>query len=120
MTVDRAGNVYVALSSEIVKFSPRGIPLRSWRPGGSSGGQYDFAGLAVDSRGNVYVTNRTQHALQIFSPSGRMVTSWTHLGPKGPQLTNPGAVALDSRNDIVLIDGTRVLELAPLRLRRSA
>jgi transcriptional regulator with XRE-family HTH domain/DNA-binding beta-propeller fold protein YncE len=114
-TEDSAGDVYVAFPTEIVKYSPRGLPLRSFE-GGHSGPGHFFAaaGIAVDGHGNVYVTDPGDRTLQVFSSSRKLLAWWSRLGRDGPRFTNPGGVTVDARGDIYVIDGSRILELAPL------
>jgi transcriptional regulator with XRE-family HTH domain/sugar lactone lactonase YvrE len=114
-TEDPAGDVYVAFPTEIVEFSPRGLPLRSFE-GGHIGPGHFFAaaGIAVDGHGNVYVTDSGERTLQVFSSSGKLLAWWSRLGRNGPRFTNPGGVTVDARGDIYVIDGSRILELAPL------
>jgi sugar lactone lactonase YvrE len=73
ITVDRAGDVYVAdwRNSRVQKFSPDGSYLASF--GESSGdGQLDRpAGVAVDSLGNLYVSDYGRDLVEVFEPDGR-------------------------------------------------
>jgi DNA-binding beta-propeller fold protein YncE len=89
--------------------------LRSFE-GGHIGPGHFFAaaGIAVDGHGNVYVTDSGERTLQVFSSSGKLLAWWSRLGRNGPRFTNPGGVTVDARGDIYVIDGSRILELAPL------
>jgi sugar lactone lactonase YvrE len=110
MTESAAGNVYVSYQFEVVEYSPTGLPIHSWTAKGMPA-----TGLAVDPHGNLYVTGLGRNALEILSPSGRVLATWTRLGPHGPAFTDPGAVTVDRQGNIYLVDGQRVLELAPLK-----
>lgn len=116
MAVSPAGNVYVAVPSEIVEFTPEGIPLHSWSAKTISRGDplLDIAGMAADRRGNLYVTDLDQNALEIFSPSGRFLASWKGPGDK-TAFTSLGPVTVDRQGNIFLVNGKSVLEFAPLK-----
>lgn len=119
LTVDARGNVYVLYPDQVIEYSSAGLPLRSW--GGSEtlgrGGFFDTGGVGVDSRGNVYVSDTGQRMLEVFSPTGKRIAYWQTVSPGGPRFTAPGAVAIDARDDIWLLDGLRLKELAPLQER---
>ncbi len=121
MAVSPAGNVYIAVPSEIVEFTPAGVPVHSWsgRTISGSGPLLDAAGIAVDNHGNLYVNDLDRNALEIFSPSGRRLASWKGLGDKS-RFTDLGAVTVNGQGDIYLINGKSVLELAPLRTTTQA
>ena len=113
-----AGNVYVAARSQVVEFTPDGNPVRSWSGQAISGHGplFDAAGFAVDRYGNLYVSDLDNNALEVFSPSGRKLASWTRLGLRGPTLSGPGPVTVDPQGNIVLLNGKSLLGLAPLRV----
>jgi sugar lactone lactonase YvrE len=117
MIVSRTGKVYVAAGSMVVEFTPVGVPVHSWNGQTitGSGPVIDVAGIAVDSQGNLYVSDLDNNALEVFSPSGRRRAFWTSLSPNGPALSDLGPVAVDGQGNIFLVNGKSVLELAPLR-----
>lgn len=69
------GDLYVADgygNARIHQFSPDGRLLRSWgEPGDGPGQFYVPHGIAVDRRGDVYVADRENSRIQVFSPTGR-------------------------------------------------
>jgi hypothetical protein len=103
VAVDSAGNAYVAevLSSRIQKFDPLGNFVLAWGKDvvagnavtgyeictaaasckygveGGLGGEFNSPnGVAVDSSGNVYVADTTNHRIQKFDSSGDFLLTW--------------------------------------------
>ena len=77
--------------SRIVRLSRDGTYLGEWGTPGTGPGQFHFAhGVAVDSRGRVYVADRENNRIQIFDPSGRFLKEWTHLGSPMSIVVGPG------------------------------
>lgn len=74
------GSIYVSdgyRNSRVVKFSAAGKYLYAWGVKGSGPGQFDLPhGLDLDGEGNVYVADRENSRIQIFSPSGRFIREW--------------------------------------------
>ena len=124
---DAAGNLYMSQlsTSQIWKIAPNGIGdvyagVSSSRGGyGGDGGpalQATFNlpwGLAVDSKGNVYVADSGNHRLRKISASGAVTTiAGTGIagysGDGGPaiqaQLNNPYGVAVDASDNLYIAD----------------
>lgn len=78
------GDFYVADgygNSRVVKFSKEGKYLLAWGKKGSAPGEFNIVhSVAVDSRGTVYVSDRENNRIQIFSPTGEFLRQWDHLG----------------------------------------
>jgi sugar lactone lactonase YvrE len=117
MAVSPAGNVYIAVLSQIVEFTPAGVPIHSWSGKTVSrlGPLLDIGGLAIDRRGNLYLTELDQNALEVFSPSGNLLASWKGFGSNAAGASDLGPVTVDPQGDIFVIVGKSVQELAPLR-----
>jgi len=70
--VDGYGN------ARVHKFSPDGTHLYSWGEPGSGEGQFNLPhGIAADSRGRIYVADRENSRVQIFSGEGVFLGQWT-------------------------------------------
>ena len=68
-------------NSRVVKFDANGNFLKAWGTPGSGPGEFNLVhSLAVDSRGNVYVSDRENNRIQIFDSEGNLLRIWTHLG----------------------------------------
>jgi DNA-binding beta-propeller fold protein YncE len=68
-------------NSRVVKFNKDGKYLLSWGKPGSNPGEFATVhAIATDSKGRVYVSDRENNRIQIFSPNGEFLKQWTHLG----------------------------------------
>jgi tripartite motif-containing protein 71 len=129
VALDSSGNVYVAelINNRISEFSHNGAFLRTWGWGvqdgsaafqvctagcqaGSSGagdGQFHFPrGIAINSSGDVYVTDAGNDRVQEFdsSTSRNFIAKWGTSGSGSSQFSNPFAVATDSANNVYVAD----------------
>ena len=68
-------------NNQIQKFTPDGTFLTQWGSFGTGDGQFKQPwGVAVDSAGNVYVTDYWNHRVQKFTSSGAFLTQWGSAG----------------------------------------
>ena len=74
------GDMYVADgygNARVHKFNADGELEFSWGTPGSGPGEFNLPhGIAVDSAGTVYVADRENSRIQLFSPVGEYQTSW--------------------------------------------
>jgi len=81
----------------IHKFSPDGKLLKTW--GGFGSGPSQFAlphKLDIDRRGTVYVCDRNNDRVQLFSPEGEFIDMWTDFHW-------PHDIFIDRENDIAYV-----------------
>src|SRR5688500_5284726 len=67
-------------NARVHRFSPDGRLIHSWGEAGSGPGQFKVPhGIAVDAEGRVWVADRENCRLQIFSREGEFLNEWTDL-----------------------------------------
>lgn len=124
LTIDSVGNIYVSDSAAhtIRKISPNGIVSTvAGKSGqiGSADGQGSVArfnapkGMGVDNAGNLYVADSNNKTVRKISPSGAVSTLAGVAGAVGltdgtgadARFFDPTQVAVDSANNVYLLDG---------------
>ena len=127
IAVDSEGNVYVtAVNLGVLKFSNDGKFIKQW---GSMGllmqertqnkptdDMLDAGGIAVDSTGNVYVSDWTADEIKKFSPDGKFLTKWGSYGTNDGELNmNHGHLSIDSTGNIYVVDdgNSRIQKFSP-------
>jgi DNA-binding beta-propeller fold protein YncE len=77
------GELYIADgygNARVHRFSPEGKLLQSWGEPGAGPGQFHLPhGIAVDAEGTVYVADRENSRIQLFTPEGQYKTEWTDV-----------------------------------------
>jgi DNA-binding beta-propeller fold protein YncE len=78
-----SGEIYVSDgygNRRIHKYSPDGKLLLSWGEEGDGVGQFALPhGVFVDRQNRVYVADRENQRIQIFTPQGEFITQWTNF-----------------------------------------
>ncbi len=68
-------------NSRVVRFSRDGKYLSDWGKRGTGPGEFNTPhSIAVDSKSQVYVSDRENNRIQIFDAGGKFLRQWTHLG----------------------------------------
>ncbi len=77
------GDVYISDgygNSSVHKYSPDGKLLFSWGQPGAGYGEFNIVhNIAIDGDGRVYIADRDNHRVQVFSPEGTYITQWVNL-----------------------------------------
>jgi len=106
VATDRQGNVYVgdAVNVRVQKLDRNGKFLMKFGKLGIEDGQFSgaLADIAVDARGNIYVTDRGR-GLQKFDRNGHFLAAWRTCGDKRP-VTSATGVALDRQSNVYFYD----------------
>ena len=105
------GDFYVADgydNSRVVKFNKDADYLMHWGSKGKGDGQFDLVhDVTLDSRGRVYVADRSNSRVQVFDQNGKFLTKWTDVGQPW------GLYYVDRDKAIYMCDGkyNRVVKL---------
>jgi len=77
----------------------------SWGSTGSGDGQFTHPhGVAADSKGNVFVSDRDNANIQKFTSNGTFITKWGSEGSEDGQFVQPWDVAVDSSDNVYVPD----------------
>lgn len=107
LTVDPAGNVYVADSNNyrVQKFTTDGVFISQWGSIGTANGQFEVdQAVASDTAGNIYVADFSNHRIQKFTGDGTFITAWGSQGTGNGQFQSPNGVAVSPAGDVFTIE----------------
>ncbi|MBI2403872.1 MAG: hypothetical protein HYW06_04520 [Gemmatimonadetes bacterium] len=100
------GDIYVAdghssregANARILKFAKDGSLLASWGKKGNGPGEFDQPhALAVDSRGRLFVGDRSNNRIQILDQDGNLLDTWY-------QFSRPSGLYIDRQDNIYVAD----------------
>jgi DNA-binding beta-propeller fold protein YncE len=88
-------------NTRVVKFSKEGKFIKFWGSKGSGPGQFDVPhSIVMDSKGRLYVADRTNKRVQVFDQEGNYISQMTNAG-------TPYGLFM-AKNDILYVsDGTQ-------------
>jgi hypothetical protein len=87
-------------NGRIVRYDPQGELLREFGSVGNGPGQFDLIhGVAVDRDNRIYVSDRLNHRIQIFSEDGTYLDEW-------PDIWDPVAIMIDVNDFVWVLDAT--------------
>ena len=94
------GDIFVADGHEVngnnrvVKYSKDGKFIKAWGKTGYAPGEFrTLHGIAIDSRGRVFVADRGNNRIQLFDQEGKHLSTWTQFG-------TPSGIAFDDKDQI--------------------
>jgi len=104
------GDFYVAdgyRNSRVIKFDRSGKYLFEWGRKGTGPGEFNIVhAIAIDRQGKVYVGDRENQRIQIFTPEGKHITEWKTGSPYGLAFAPDGTLWMGDgvNNRVVRID----------------
>ena len=80
------------------RFAPDGKLLHSWGAPGNEPGEFNLPhGVAIDREGRVYVADRENSRIQIFTPRGEFLAQWTDVA-------RPMEVFIDPQDNVFVAE----------------
>lgn len=98
IAVSSTGDVYVSdgyRNARVHKFTPDGKLLFSWGEPGAGPGQFNLPHSVWEAKGLVYVADRQNNRIQVFTPGGNYRDTW-------PGFIQPCKIFVDA-NDIMYV-----------------
>src|SRR5262249_1086225 len=95
------GNLYITDgygNARVHAFAPDGRLLFSWGAPGTGPGQFRVPhGIAIDKHGTLFVCDRENSRIQLFTPEGKYLSEWTDV-------IRPSQVFIDSAGDVYVAE----------------
>lgn len=98
------GDIFVADGHElngnnrVVKYTRDGKFIKAWGKTGYGPGEFrTLHALAIDSRGRVFVADRSNNRIQLFDQEGKFLAIWTQFG-------TPSGIFFDDKDQIYVAD----------------
>ena len=87
-------------NGRIVRYNAEGELLYEFGSVGSGPGQFDLIhGVAIDRESRIYVSDRRNHRIQIFTETGTLLDEW-------PDIWDPVAIMIDVNDHVWILDAT--------------
>ena len=101
LALSPVGEIYITDgygNARVHKFSADGRLLFSWGEPGTGPGQFHIPhGIAVDPKGTVFVADRENSRIQLFTPEGKFLSAWTDV-------IRPCQVFIDGQGDVYVAE----------------
>ena len=98
------------------EFKEGGESIGRWGKRGSGAGQFNGpAGIAFDSKDNLFVVDKGNHRVQKYSKEGEFLLEWGSQGNGEGQFEEPWGVHVDQDGDVYVADwgNSRVQKFSP-------
>ena len=85
------------INSRVARFSKDGVWRMQWGSKGTGDGQFDLVhDVVLDGKGKVYVADRGNNRIQIFTEDGKFLDKWTNLG-------SPWGLAYSAKDSVMFM-----------------
>lgn len=72
---------------------------------GQAQGEFNYpSGIAIDSKGNIYVADTDNNRIQVFNPEGEFIRQWGEAGDGNGQFSSLWTIAIDGNDNIIVSD----------------
>lgn len=114
IAIDKQGFIYIADTfhttdpkgglpwGRIEKFSPEGVFTSSWGRGPAQGDLFGPRDIAVDSAGNVYLSDTGNRRIVKYAANGTFLAKWGKMGKGAGEFDEPFGLAFD-KNDLLYV-----------------
>ena len=94
------GHIEAPSNGRVVHLSKDGTFIEAWGTKGKGPLQFDCPhSIALDSKGRIFVGDRTNNRIQILSPRGEFIAEWKQFGrPSGVRIVNDILYVTDSES----------------------
>ena len=94
----RAASFRPGLDMRVMKFDSHGKFIKQWGKAGSGPGEFNNPhALAFDGKGRLFVADRANNRIQIFSQDGKLLDEWKQFGrPSGFYIAGDRLYAIDA------------------------
>lgn len=108
-TVDREGSIFFTMPVlfAVYKRSPDGKVTWFGRPGSAPGRFGVVAGIASDSRGNLFVADKLKSVVMVFDKDFNFLSEFGYRGSRPGNLVAPDDVAVDRRDRVYVSQARR-------------
>ena len=87
----------------IMKFSKDGTFIKAWGKRGNGPGEFGgLHGMALDSQGRLFIADRTNSRVDVYTPDGKFIVSWEQFG-------RPSALAIDKDDNLYVSESQGAL-----------
>ena len=107
LALDTNDNLFVVdMTGRVQKFSPDGKFLLSWQMPQTDLGKPK--GMCRDGEGNIVILEPHYQRVNHFTSDGKLVRQWGVKGTNVGELTLPRAIAVDTKNNVIVSEYTLV------------
>ena len=108
-TVDKEGSIFLTMPVlfTVYKFSRDGKLTSFGRPGSAPGRFGIVAGIASDSRGNLFLADKLKSVIMVFDKDFNFLTEFGRRGSRPANLFVPDDIAIDRRDRVYVSQARR-------------